>query len=202
MPVTSHSQAMCNSAMQGGLVDAAALGFDKTVLDLVAGAQTVAAADLVGLVQQRRRAGDGDGDGGPTRQGQCLVVPQRVQQCRHGFHIHRVGSFALPTQQCRLVAAVALASGAQAAVQRAGQPGDAAQLPKTCPSRCTNSRAARIGATVWLLLGPMPTLNRSKVETAMAAAGGGSGRVGVVADGDAAACQVAVAPDVVDPAHR
>jgi hypothetical protein len=28
-------------------------------------------------------------------------------------------------------------------------------------------RAARIGPTVWLLLGPMPILNRSKTETAM-----------------------------------
>jgi hypothetical protein len=30
-------------------------------------------------------------------------------------------------------------------------------------------RAARIGPTVWELLGPMPTLNRSKTETATVA---------------------------------
>jgi hypothetical protein len=37
------------------------------------------------------------------------------------------------------------------------------------PGARTNSRAARIGPTVWLLLGPMPILKRSKTLTAMAA---------------------------------
>ena len=36
----------------------------------------------------------------------------------------------------------------------------------SCASRLTNSRAARIGPTVWELLGPMPILTRSKTETA------------------------------------
>ena len=40
--------------MPGRLVDAAALGLDDAVLDLVAHAQAVAAADAVRLVDERR----------------------------------------------------------------------------------------------------------------------------------------------------
>ena len=50
--LTSRSYAACSRAMPGRLVDAAALGLDDPVLDLVRHAQAVAAADRVGLHHQ------------------------------------------------------------------------------------------------------------------------------------------------------
>ena len=49
---------MKSSAMPGRLVDAAALGLDDAVLDLVAHAQAVPAADAVRLEHQLDRVGD------------------------------------------------------------------------------------------------------------------------------------------------
>ena len=49
---------MNSSAMPGRLVDAAALRLDDPVLDLIAHAEAVAAADRVGLEHQRHGIGE------------------------------------------------------------------------------------------------------------------------------------------------
>ena len=49
---------MNSSAMPGRLVDAAALRLDDAVLDLVAHAEAVAAADRVGLEDERHGVGE------------------------------------------------------------------------------------------------------------------------------------------------
>lgn len=49
---------MCSRGHAGGFVDAAALGFDDAVLDLVAHAQAVAATDAVGFQEQLHGIGD------------------------------------------------------------------------------------------------------------------------------------------------
>jgi hypothetical protein len=60
--VDAGDQALVGDEQQrqaGGLVDAAALGLDDAVLDLVAHAQAVAPADAVGFQDQLHRVGEG-----------------------------------------------------------------------------------------------------------------------------------------------
>ena len=60
--------------MPGRFVDAAALGLDDAVLDLVAHAEAVAAADAVGLEEQLDRIGEVDA---VQRDGQALFEADR-----------------------------------------------------------------------------------------------------------------------------
>ena len=133
----------------------------------------------------------------PAGQVQQALRAQLLQQGRNGVDVHRVGLVACQAEQHGLVAAVALAGGAERAVQACRTRAVAASWPSCC-RRSANSRAARIGPTVCELDGPMPILNRSKTETAM----GGPRSGGQLGHRHAGAEQVAVALDVVDAAHR
>ena len=70
---------MCKQGQARGFVDAAALGFDDAVLDLVAHAQAMAAADAIGFQQQ----------------GDWVAVLDAVQRHRHAF-FKAHGDFLVP----------------------------------------------------------------------------------------------------------
>ena len=123
--------------------------------------QRLAAVEDAGRASRRRRSRAGRAAAAPCRRGsRRAAAGDRVD-------VDRVGLVAGEPEQHRLVAAVALAGGAERAVQLACTRARRRRAGPRAAAAARTARAARIGPTVCELDGPMPILKRSKTLTAI-----------------------------------
>ena len=152
--------------------EAAAHGVVDAVVQRCAGCVAGDEAHAIGVIGERGALEEqllflDKGNGVAGQQAQLLGGANGEEARLDALDLHLVRLLAFQAEQDRLVGAVALARGAQGAVELdSGRPRCGAAGPAGGgPGR--NRRAAFIGPTVWELEGPMPILKRSKTLMAI-----------------------------------